>query len=79
MVAWSLGFLAAGASTHEAVEGFWVRFSGQERKKKGEKKKKKEKGEREGALAHVLQVDSRDFVHVLKAHDLQVDSRDVVL
>ena len=48
-------------------------------KEERRREKGKKKGEREGALAHVLQVDSRDFVHVLKAHDLQVDSRDVVL
>ena len=45
-------------------------------------RKTKEVGERrakEGESVPVLQVDSRDFVHILKAHDLQVDSRDFVL
>ena len=52
---------------------------GKKKKKEGKKKKKKEKGEREEFGAHVLQVDGRDFVHILKAHDPQVDSRDFVL
>ena len=76
--------MGRGALFNTTNIGVYIKISGQlsglgveKEKKRGEKKKKRRR-EKGRSLAHVLQVDSRDFVHILKAHVLQVDSRDVV-